>query len=51
MKEFDMNKTDPKKQDAYEPPEVRDIAPVSVVVRGEGSRQDVEDPTPGDDDW
>jgi hypothetical protein len=29
-----MNKTEPKQKESYEPPEVRDIAPVSIVARG-----------------
>ncbi len=29
-----MNKTEPKQKESNEPPEVRDIAPVSIVARG-----------------
>ena len=30
-----MNKTEPKQKESYEPPEVRDIAPVSIVAKGD----------------
>ena len=38
-----MNKTEPKKQESYESPEVRDIAPVSIAVAGSDSTQDIDD--------
>ena len=41
-----MKQMEPKQKDNYEPPEVRDIAPVTIAVRGDsyaGDDQDVDE--------
>ena len=46
-----MNKTEPKQKESYEPPEVRDIAPVSIVAKGAsgGAHDDNYTDEPGGD--